>query len=237
MKKIAYNFEKFKKDNFYNYDFASLIFKNIAIVGPLATRNYDAKLIDSFDTVVRLNHSLNGKGCDPKNKGLKTDITYFNGEQINDFILGDNLILPSYLRSVCVKDLKNIDKVLNSNKEINFRKMNMFDDYQFFGTLNLIPKTILDILVYQPKSIYIFHADLNLSISRNKDYYPKKLSFSELHLKSNLKSGFLIHDPITQYKLLEVLFKNNKIKGDKKFTEVMNLGLDSYLDKLSEIFF
>ena len=235
---IAYNFEKFNKDNFYNYDFASLIFKkNIAIVGPLATRNYDAKLIDSFDTVVRLNHSLNGKGCDPKNKGLKTDITYFNGEQINDFILGDNLILPSYLRSVCVKDLKNIDKILNSNKEINFRKMNMFDDYQFFGTLNLIPKTILDILFYQPKSIYIFHADLNLSISRNKDYYPKKLSFSELHLKSNLKSGFLIHDPITQYKLLEILFKNNKIKGDKKFTEVMNLGLDSYLEKLSEIFF
>ena len=83
--------------------------------------------------------------------------------------------------------------------------MFMFDDYLFLGALNLIPKNNFSYYLLSAKLDIYFPWSLNLYTLQNKVYYPEKLFFSELELKSNLKIRFLIRDIFAEHKLLETL--------------------------------
>ena len=62
--------------------------------------------IDSFDLVIRLNHSFNAKGFNTNNKELELISLTFNGRKLNDFIIGNKLLFPTYLKWISVKDKK-----------------------------------------------------------------------------------------------------------------------------------
>ena len=59
--------------------------------GPAESKNYDASEIDAFDVFsLKINYNHEGKNLDKFKKGLKTDISYYNGEQIDDLIYSKN---------------------------------------------------------------------------------------------------------------------------------------------------
>ena len=63
--------------------------------------------IDSFDLVIRLNHSFNGQGFNTNNKEFELISLSFNVRKLNDFIMGNKLLFPNYLKWISVKDKKN----------------------------------------------------------------------------------------------------------------------------------
>ena len=63
----SYNKSSKIKANSINNDFKKLIHKkNIAVVGPVDSKEKNAEEIDSFDIVVRLDYSYPLKGCDKR---------------------------------------------------------------------------------------------------------------------------------------------------------------------------
>ncbi len=208
--------------------------KSIAIVGPAETDQKNAHEIDSFDVVVRLNYTFLGKNLDKIHKGLKTDVSYINGEQTDYLIKNNNGKLPDDIKIACVKDneTKRIDflKKVNPNKYI--KRITNYNMFTFNSSLSFLPLVLLDIMESEFKNIKIFHSDMFLTINRSPGYYPKEFNLGQ---KINLKS-FLFHDPLSQHEILKKMYLNEKIKGDERFNSVMKLDKFEYLKKLEETY-
>ena len=109
-----------------NNDFKKLIHKkNIALVGPVDSKENNAEEIDSFDIVVRLDYSYYLKGCDKRFKGLKTDITYFNAQEIKKFFTYSKDPFPQDLKYVCIKNKSYLQIIRNINPNISFKMYNI----------------------------------------------------------------------------------------------------------------
>lgn len=222
---------------FDNSDFSDyLIGKSIAIVGPARTNAQDAEEIDSHDLVVRLNHSYEGKGTDLKYKGLRTDITCFNGEQGENFMRERDGLLPSEVTWGCFKEPSSISDVKEKNK--NARAHIIFYRPQFHGSYNMIPIVVLDLAIFAADSLKIYHTDLMLTVGRQKGYYPAKFNRSDdiVSMQQTFRTSSIVHDPIQQYRTLNRLWSNGKITGDARFVEVMKIGLDAYLFELERVY-
>tara|TARA_B100000989_G_scaffold299063_1_gene292766 strand:+ start:11523 stop:12788 length:1266 start_codon:yes stop_codon:yes gene_type:complete len=228
---IEYNISQFQKDFKDQKFFETLNGKTIAIVGPAETEHKDATEIDSFDYVVRFNYTHTGKNLDEFKKGLKTDISYFNGEQIDYLIKNNDSKLPNDLKIACIKDnhTEREKKLKKANPEKIIKKITNYNMLNFYSSFNLLPLVLLDLLETNSKKIKIFHSDLFLTSIRVAGY--KK----DLSNKEFIKT-FLNHDPMTQHRFLKNLYKNDKIQGDDKFNEVMQLDTNDYLNKLERLY-
>jgi hypothetical protein len=233
--------KSFDGSDFANY----LAGKSIAIVGPAPTEALDAEEIDSHDIVVRLNHSFEGKGTDPEHKGLRTDISCFNGEQAESFMNERNGIMPREISWGCFKspiwrltcDVLRYVKEANTDKQA--RAHITFHHPQFHGSFNMIPIVALDLSLFNAKSIKIYHTDLMLTVARQKGYYPESFNIPPEdieRMKRNFRSISVQHDPIQQYRILHKLWRTKKITGDARFVEVMGVGLDAYLCELERMY-
>ena len=215
--------------------------KTVAIVGPMHVSDNDTKEIDSHDIIIRCNYCEKGDGDFQKTKGLRCDVTYFNGIGTSFLYSKKNLDWPTEITwAMC----KNIDPKLYKKKIHTFfykseknllhlrtRKLKSITPVLYNGSLNAVPDIIFDILRFNPKSIYIFHADLMLTIRRFKGYGPWVANQKEV-----MSNSFIGHDPITQHCLLLRLWERKKISGDKYFQKVMNLSTQDYIQKLQEIY-
>lgn len=173
--------------------------KSVAIVGPAPTDALDAEEIDNHDIVVRLNHSYEGKGTDPKNKGLRTDITCFNGEQAKSFMQERNGELPPEVTWGCFKSPDPISDIKHKNKDKNVRAHITFYKPQFHGGYNMIPIVALDLALFTAESLKIYHTDLMLTITRQKGYYPESFnrpSDDTNSMQKLFRRGSITHDPI-----------------------------------------
>ena len=209
--------------------------KNIVIVGPSPTEAQDAAEIDSSDVVIRLNHSFSGKGTDSVHKGLRTDVTYFNGEQAIAFTKERNGIMPSEISWACCKGQGRALEVQARNPDKYCRSLVSFDGMTFHGSYNMVPLVVMDLVAIARQSIKIFHTDLMLTISRAKGYYPQSFQRHGKEQYAFLR-GSISHDPVLQYRTLRRLWETKKIHGDKAFEEVMMMGLDNYLRKLERVY-
>jgi len=229
-----------ESDTFFEY----IQKKNIAVVGPAKVSNNDAEEIDSYDIVVRCNYKEKGKGIDPIYNGERCNITYLNGA-ISKYILNEeNINWPVNINWVVCKtedDANNVKEKLipfynSKRKPLNSRSLILFDDVLFNGTLNAIPNILLDLLQYNPKSIKVFHADLNLTTGRSKGF-----ESVEWDKEVQEKSRFLIaasrtHEPLTQFNVLKRLWQSDKIFGDSGFNKVMNMSEEEFMSKLQKIY-
>lgn len=200
--------------------------KTIAIVGPVASNSGMAKEIDHYDCIIRFNYDTTEKGCDPLNKGMRTNLTYFNGE------FGDNFITT---KKEIPKDLDWLvfkKKLPLSFKQIatNSRTINI-GIIPFHGGYNLLQICLIDLLLHSTSNIKIFDNDLMLTVKRQKGYYPGKF---EYHGKERYLQNIGNHDPITNFVFTKHLFKNKIITGDNRLERVLNMSSDEYAQKLQE---
>jgi hypothetical protein len=209
--------------------------KNIVIVGPAPTEAQDAGEIDSSDVVIRLNHSFSGKGTDSVHKGLRTNVSCFNGEQATAFIEQQKSILPTEIDWACFKGDKWTLHIEARNTTKKCRSLVRFDGMRFHGTYNMVPLVSLDLAALSCSAVKIFHTDLMLTISRVKGYYPESFSRDD-KMRFVFLRGSISHDPVLQYRTLHRLWQNKKIQGDQRFEEVMKMGLDGYLRELELVY-
>ena len=218
--------------------------KTVAIVGPAPTEALDAGEIDSHDLIVRFNHSYEFKCTDNVNKGVRTDVTYFNGAQGKNFIIKHNGQLPGEVTWGCFKSSDIITSIIQRNKNKCVRSLVVFNQNNFHGSFNMMTIVALDIALFTSDTLKIYHADLMLSVMRQKGYYPKDYyskSFDRNNeddqaQKERFRWSSIVHDPIQQYRTLNNLWRNKKITGDARFVEVMQMGLDAYLLELERLY-
>lgn len=212
--------------------------KSIAIVGPAPTDALDAEEIDTHDLVVRLNHSYEGKGTDPKHKGLCTDITCFNGEQSNSMMTEHDGVLSPEVTWGCFKSPSVVSSVKEKNREKYARSHVTFNQPQFHGSFNMMPIVALDLALFPADYLKIYHTDLMLTVGRQKGYYPASFNRSDdiASMQQTFRRGSIVHDPIQQYRTLNSLWRKEKITGDARFVELMEMGLDAYLCELERVY-
>jgi hypothetical protein len=226
--------------NYHNLDskFHSLIKgKSIAIVGPSSTIEKDADEIDSFDLVVRLNYIRQDKGCDKIFNGVKTDISYFNGQHANSINFKNKTLVLEALSYSCFKKKLGVSSFIKKRSvSIKYREMLNFDSFLWHGTFNLIPLVLMDILAYKPKKIKIFHADLMLT-STNYKGYRSKIKLNHEKINETFRIGTITHDPVSQYKLLKKIHDSHKFSGDGGFEKLMAMGETNYVKELQKLYY
>jgi len=77
-----------------------------------------------------------------------------------------------------------------------------------------------------------------LTVKKVSGYYPCPID--EMYGKDDkielFLNGSVLHDRVTQYSLLNNLWKSNCIDGDQRFFEVMNIGCEEYMRQLQIIY-
>mgnify|MGYP003964678395 FL=1 len=191
--------------------------KSVAIVGPIENNNFDE--INNFDIIVRFNY----KGSEGYLN--RTDISYYNGQN-GDYIV-DNMggNIPKDLKAAVFKT----PIVNNVNGNLCIRKMHSIADYFMLdNSANMLPNTVADLLPYNPSKIKVFSCNMNISFGHGYN-----LSYGQIPV--NIREKFyptIGHDPFSQYKFMEFLYKNSLIYGSEEFAHVMTLGVDQYMESL-----
>ena len=226
--------------SFDEADFADYLEgKSIAIIGPAPTEVFDGKEIDSHDIIVRLNYSFEGKGTDQEHKGLRTHISCFSGMHARNLMNEGNGILPREISWACFKTKGMARHVKEANTDKQVRDHITFFRPKFHGLFNLMPTVVLDLALFNAKSIKIYHTDLMLTIHRQKGYNPESFNMPSKDIdgmKNNFRRSSIFHDPILQYRTFHQLWCNKKITGDARFVEVMEMGLDAFLSELEHVY-
>lgn len=211
--------------------------KSIALVGPSESHVSDAEEIDSYDEVIRLNFSQPGKGCDDQFNGNKATVTYFNFEQVRAFCEDRRGELPESVRYACLKSDALLGSLAEKNLNASLRRLVSFDGLFFNGSLNMGPIAALDIALHSSFPLKIYHMDLMLTVRRFQGYYPDSFERdSEKSLVKAFNRSTVVHDPITQYRLLKGLWESEAISGDQRFDEVMQLGCEKYMQQLQDLY-
>ena len=245
---ILYNSHGYNQFAFSGKDRKFLKFikkRKIAVVGPAKTVSPDASKIDSHDVVVRCNYREQGVGIDSEIKGLRCDLTYFNFEQSKDFCNQERINWPDGISWVICKSVNSADKVKRKifasaetrRKKVKpkVRYLKNISNTIFMNTPNAMSNIVMDLLKFNPDSIMIFHADMMLTVTRNDGYYPSSWNRGGVMEQTFLKFSSRSHEPVIQYWVLHTLFNNGKIKGDKRFEEVMLLGENEYMSQIQSI--
>jgi hypothetical protein len=101
---------------------------------------------------------------------------------------------------------------------------------RFLGSPQLIPLIVNDLVRHNAKKIFIFHADLLLTIKRSTGYYSKRYS------KLNKQAAFLTntgsHDAISSFNYLKEFYNQRRVSGDLKFLKAVRLSVHEYAKRL-----
>lgn len=223
--------------------------KKIAVVSPAKTVQQDAVEIDSYDRVVRCNYKEQGAGIDSKAKGLRCDISYIAESPAKSLFGQEAVNFPREIKWIICRSKRTADKFINFFDSFRFdgdscirtirtRSINESSNRVFFqGWLNAVPHIATDLLRFNPSSIFIFHADLMLSIERDSQYSLRVWRIEDYKMKEVfLRLSSYCHDPVVQYWILHALWMRKKIKGDERFEEVMSMGEREYMRQLQCVY-
>jgi len=199
----------------------------VSLVAPVKTNELNGEEIDRFDEVVRLNYARSSV-VSAESSGAKTTITYYSKERGRELLSNEDNI-PTNVSAIVCKDSLQVNYFKNKTS-IPVRPSVSFDSCMSRGNLNLMPYVILDLLYSGFCKIKVFHADLMLTSEKIKGYY-NGLNYSDKDLNIT-RVGFVMHDPVTQFRCLKALFNKGYIVGDSAFQSVMSLTEEQYAVKL-----
>lgn len=145
--------------------------KKIAIVGPTSISTDKSCEIEQYDIIIRLNASKENSLFE--NKGYRTNISNYNFDNGRYLINHNNEFINEF--DYCVFSSSEAPKKLQNNgiTKVNSRTMRRFP-FEFAGGYNMIQKTILDIISFQPRKLKIYGINFFLkSNSYERGYKPQ----------------------------------------------------------------
>ena len=194
--------------------------KSIAIVGPLSLSESEKKEAVSKDVVITLNDLslFNGRAY-PE---VKPDVIYLYRGLQNEFVdkttESDFQYIPEFL-------VYNLDKDYSPYLKERTRVRDDVNPYTFNGSLNFIPRVILDVLLHGGRDLKVYGTDMYTSLNYSSSYDGGRQDDWQYILKK-----FIVHDPITNYKFMHLLWSKGLYKADDRLEEVMNMGLNGYIN-------
>lgn len=214
-------------------DFESYIEgRSIAVVGPVDVGLDNGAEIDSFDRVVRFNYR-GIAGYDSVRFGCRTDISYYaNSPTLLD-------LSPDFLSSLAELDfamfLKRAWRECSWLEQVKCRVRERPDHWTYLrnpmlmGYPTAIPRMLFDLLRFKPARVKVFCSNLYTGMAYQAEY----LKYSSLGRNGgNVFPGFSMHDPISNYVLMQRLVRAGRIEVDSVLDEVINLTERDYLDRL-----
>lgn len=220
--------------------------KRIAVVGPAKSNSNDGAEIEAFDIVVRCNFRRSIPDLEKQAKGTRCDVSYFNLEQVRHFVDKEDVDWPESIEWIVCSSKPVCDQLISKIRASDKggfiklpkqrERLERLNRVYFNTTATAIPKIIIDLCRFEPEHIKVFHADLMLTVNRNKGYLP-----ADWNWEANMKQIFLrissgLHDPLTQYYLLRNFWQNGLITGDTRFEQVMEMGDMEYMIQMQEIY-
>ena len=212
--------------------------KKIVIVSPKLVDSKDGYKIDKADIVIRTNYI---KG-DPIIKGSRVDISYFNLETTEHIIENGFSKWPAGISWIVARTLGQVESIFKrltvdeiKIEHLNGRSLERVDKALFYGSLTVVQNIIVDLLRYNPKEIFLYHFDIMLSKERINGYYPKINNKNDFRLK--MIKSFPGHDPVINFQIMKSFWKQDFIKGDQRFEEVMKMDTKDYMKNMQKVYY
>lgn len=211
-------------------EFSDLICgQRIALVGPVPSQVVQGSEIDQHDVVVKFGYRGGDRGRDPETQGARLDVSYYNNSQAK-LLAESNYgeVFSSIKWAVCNnrKGRSYFPGDCPGVRQVASLQWLLPDTH-----LNAGPNALVDLLRFEPFGVRVFNTDMMLSSGRFAGYVPegaKSIDYTRSFIKT--------HDPILQYQLMQRLWVCGHIKGDARFDEVMNMGLEGYLNELQKAY-
>lgn len=195
--------------------------RSVAVIGPLELSPDALEEIDGFNLTVGIN-----------------DIRCFSGQTDSNLIHPDVVYLVgSVQQKMRSKDLPaerqpprfivgkhRSPGFTASDTRSGYRAISQYNHFMLNGSLNMLPRVVLDLAFFSPEKIKVFGADLYTSRNYRNDYGGCAHESDKTILRQHIG-----HDLITQYRLLQNLFLNGHFQADTRLGNVLNMGLESYL--------
>jgi hypothetical protein len=157
--------------------------------------------------------------------GSRTDIAYYNGNAADVLINEYDKELPEGLKAAVFKTPV-VDSFTDSKI---IRQLKLLDSYFVLdGSANQLQNSLADLLLYSPSKIKIFSIDM-YTTSEYRNSYATSSTNSRWYPCSE-------HDPFSQYRFIKNLYDNGFIDGDEIFKDIMNLGVQKYMELLQKIY-
>ena len=215
-----------KQDNLY---YNVIMNKNVVLIGP--SSSVDLDIIIKADVVVLLNHRGFSKTytnlLDVTSREV-TIVSYYSGSRSRQITASeiDDIIQQT---DFTVWSDKNIKKKYNSLDKNKLKGLRNHDSLIEFSRWNFSPYVILDLLIYEPKSLYVTGINLFLP-EENKSMYASNYFDGNNESKSNIT----MHNQFEQYNLFNELYINKRIIPDQTLKELLDIGVHNYLSKLGK---
>lgn len=158
------------------------------------------------------------------------NVSYYN-HQVTSYMHDNDKDFPVNISFYKLDtSLKKLNKKFLLSSKFSFFNSNKYNHYLINGKFNMVQTAIIDLLKYKPKSIYVLNANLMTTKARLGGY--RVIKESEV----NQLRGFVAHDPITQFRFMEILKDNNLIEFDDLLKNIVKKGEKSYIAKISELY-
>ncbi len=203
--------------------------KTVAVVGPAPTDEALMDEIDSYDLVIRINYRGRDHLPDPKEFGTKLNVSYYNGTCINNISKTGKYDMFNDLDFAVFKSLKySFQK--NLVAKMRGRILFPLKYYRFYGTVNMVPATLYDLVHFEAARIKLFKVNFYLS---KTIYHEGYSSYKDGKINWGNLAG---HNPVTQINITRHLWKAGQIEVDNTCKNVLSLSNDQYLSGLEAIY-
>lgn len=207
----------------YHYELLNKIKdKKVAIVGPVQPLIKSGDEIDSYDIIFRFNYI--NKIKNPIYFGTKTTASFY----INPFL--EKAISNNSINDLDFFIYQNSKPIKNPTKHQGFPRFQpcMNNQPLLTGGANAIQRALFNILMYQPKKIKIFNANLWIRNNFEETYTSEHPDTSpERYLYD-----FVWHDPASNFVYTQQLYNHKLFETDSELNSILSLDLPAYLDKL-----
>lgn len=209
-------------------EFAKLVNgKNIAIVGPVDVGLMSGEEIDSYDLIIRFNHTSKSI-YDSKKFGSKTDISYYTDTAFKKLIQSNKDNLKG-LKFAIPQNLSAKNFLIDESKfACKFRPQYRRSNNIFFKSYgNAVQRLMLDFLRFDTASIKLFNMNLWLT-PHDKNYLARRDIVDSY--------TFIYHDVVTNFLFMKNLYRIGAFQLDPVMMDVVEMDVEGYIENLSRIY-
>ena len=202
--------------------------KRVAVIGPLEfSKDYSSE-IDSYDIVVELNALLSKREAVRKKYHGKPDIVYYSNFRLDELEKIDYTDVVDTAKHAVLKTNKHLNKLIN---KLPTRVLASTSILNWNGSFSMMENAVADLLLFKPAELKIFGVNIYTSFNYDKSY-----GNSPPENIKQITLNFTVHDIFTQYMFMNNLYKLGLIGGDHDFEQVLQLGIEGYIMRMSELY-